>query len=202
MPNWCKNTLTISGDSRKIEILLEAAKKSNSDQREGRYDIGFLYPMPFPLDNVSDSPENTNWYDWRISHWGTKWSPTIQGEQFDHFLEEYKKGNYFETVTESFGSAWSPPTGLIARIAELFPELSFQLSYYETGMCFKVEVYFEKGEMTHQEDSELTWQDQIDMEITELSEVIEWGMASKEEIVAAGYATEKEVDEIIAEMGE
>ena len=35
-----------------------------------------------------------------------------------------------------FDTAWSPPTPVIAKAAERFPALTFDLRYFECGYCF------------------------------------------------------------------
>lgn len=205
MPNWCSNTLTISGKTHDVARFIEAIQLSDDEQGgESRYDLTALYPCPIPQSEINESDSNKmpKWWNWRVNNWGTKWPPIIYGEQFSDFLEHYKKGRMYKEVTEYFQTAWSPPLGLMEKIAEMFPELSFELSYYETGCCFKGERRYEDGEQVYEDDSDLTWQDQLDMDITDLESIIHWEMASKEEIVTAGYATEEEVDEIMAEMEE
>ena len=67
----------------------------------------------------------TNWYDWSIDNWGTKWSPAgdvsvdIQGGDF---------------IRYEFVTAWSPPTGIYEELVVRYPDLSISWLYNEPGM--------------------------------------------------------------------
>jgi hypothetical protein len=67
----------------------------------------------------------TNWYDYCVGEWGTKWDVGNEGGQ------TRKDPN---SVTCSFESAWSPPT----RAYEKLLDLGFEVRayYYEPGMAF------------------------------------------------------------------
>jgi hypothetical protein len=52
----------------------------------------------------------TTWYDWRIDHWGTKWS----AHNFIYYVDEN---------TIIFDSAWSAPIPIIKKLIELFPDV-------------------------------------------------------------------------------
>lgn len=68
----------------------------------------------------------TNWYNWNIKNWGTKW---------DVEIECIEKNDY--ELHYGFDSAWSPPIEGIRKISELFPNLTFFLEYEEGGIGFK-----------------------------------------------------------------
>lgn len=69
----------------------------------------------------------TNWYDWRIATWGTKWNADgTTVEQIDS-----------QTATISFVTAWSPPTNIVLTLSEKFPELKFSMEYDEPGVDFR-----------------------------------------------------------------
>ena len=55
------------------------------------------------------------WYEWRIGHWGTKWN-----------AYDYEDGvDYSEDDHLRFQTAWGAPHPVIARLAELYPDISF-----------------------------------------------------------------------------
>lgn len=67
-----------------------------------------------------------DWYDWCLSHWGTKWGDchTVLNEGSDTHLDFL------------FDSAWSPPIDGLNHISTMFPTLVFILQYEELGMGF------------------------------------------------------------------
>ena len=70
-----------------------------------------------------------SWYDWNISHWGTKWAPDVHEILVD-------VSDDVSSATVSYQTAWGPAEGLILRLSELNPSLSFVESFIEEGMCF------------------------------------------------------------------
>lgn len=86
------------------------------------------------------------WYEWSISHWGTKWNasnvtvgqPEVWGRE--------------STVEICFSTAWSPPLPVIRRASELFPDLRFDLRYFECGMAFNG-IYRCKGGEVERDES-------------------------------------------------
>jgi hypothetical protein len=57
---------------------------------------------------------NTDWYEWRIKNWGTKWNA----------YETNVNKRYKDWV--SFETAWSAPEPIIATLARLYPEAVIQ----------------------------------------------------------------------------
>jgi hypothetical protein len=139
MPNWCSNTIVVSGDDlTKFREFLD----------NGRSFLSKINPTPQPLvDTVSGwsgNPEEQkkieekqaanllqygakDWYDWNIHNWGTKWDVDAEFDDASSTDTE---------IILSFESAWAPPQVAISSLAEKFPELSIRHSYFEEGMCF------------------------------------------------------------------
>lgn len=70
---------------------------------------------------------NQGGYEWCVANWGMKWNfgeVQVEDEADCRFVEY------------GFQTAWSPPIPLVRKMAEMFPELSFQLRYYEGGNAF------------------------------------------------------------------
>jgi hypothetical protein len=86
---------------------------------------------------------NSGGYQWCIDNWGTKW-----GMYDFSSITHYQKSMLVQCFT-----AWSPPTPLIQKLGELFPDLKFTLRYYEGGSGFKG-VYQVKGKKVLQDQSE------------------------------------------------
>ena len=58
-----------------------------------------------------------------IDNWGTKWEADVTGFE----VQDY------DTLEIEFQTAWSPPEGVVRKLREKFPELSFSCFYDEPG---------------------------------------------------------------------
>jgi hypothetical protein len=144
MPNHCDCDLSISGDPAIIDSLLERYKG------EVPLDANKIIPYPkhfaeadrlwseaheqnkngkLPWDEVVKIKDgyNNGGYEWCVMNWGTKWG------MYD-FTDLIRKPR---SVFLSFQSAWSPPYPLIKKMSEHFPDLTFTMKYFESGMQFK-----------------------------------------------------------------
>ena len=151
MPNWCSNSLTLSGPQA---VLQEIA------------DTGFSFTklMPYPkemegIENVYPPPAEEvnkrarlnekygvdNLYDWCVKNWGTKWdvTPSMPLEIEPIMAPE----NLFELIID-FDSAWSPPVGVIKFIYDNYKDrgLSIHMEYFEPACAFLGTVTAENGE--------------------------------------------------------
>lgn len=106
MPNWCMNSVTITGDADTLKAIADAAK-------EGKL-LEYLAPIG-------------EWeYGKAVDTWGTKWD--IDSPNYDLDLSN-------NTLFLSFDSAWAPPTSAYAKACETY-DITIEASYYEPGMCF------------------------------------------------------------------
>jgi hypothetical protein len=152
MPNWCSNTLQISGDKEQLEMFKQKSiSKSAMD-----VDIFLMdgcIPMPEELAICEDiTPEENaqriakygydNWYFWRLENWGSKW------DAHESYIEEDENG-----LTINFDTAWSPAIPYIKQVAKMFPDLIFDLYFMETGEWFAGRV-FVKGEEVEEQYGE------------------------------------------------
>lgn len=135
MPNWCSNTLHISGDKEQLKAfkqksIIKSAKGLDIFVMDG------LISMPEELAIVEDiTPEEKaervakygydNWFDWRFQNWGTR------TDAHDSEIEEDE-----DILTISFETAWSPIIPYIKQVAKLYPDLIFDLYFMETGEWF------------------------------------------------------------------
>jgi hypothetical protein len=132
MPNWCNNTITISGPKAKIKAVWDQA-----NQQDG----GLLSAMSPPPENMFKGSLGQkeqqecleqgipNWYDWQSSNWGTKWDVSTEGL-------EYVEDGETATITGWFDSAWAPPIGAYDTFTAANPDCSVDALYEEGGMDF------------------------------------------------------------------
>ena len=141
MPNWCYNRVTAYGDEDKlkeIEKIFESKTPFND-----------IFPMPdwkntpnengelpvlhqefnkngdlfYETYNFPDGRNDDRWYDWRLQHWDTKW----EASEVELDYEDS------EILRVEFDTAWSPPEGVMEKLREKFPDVSFQCFYDEPG---------------------------------------------------------------------
>lgn len=62
---------------------------------------------------------SVNWYDWRCDNWGTKWNAC------DVYCDWFSDNELFY----EFNTAWSAPYGVFEKIAEDYPDISFDVLY-------------------------------------------------------------------------
>ena len=131
MPNWCNNTISLTGPKEKITAIYNKAKEDNALLQQ-------LKPMPEVLEGTtSPAPKegkvqplvdgHDNWYDWRVENWGTKWDVDMDG------LELSDDGT---TITGWFDSAWAPPIHAYEYFLTDNEDCSISSLYYEGGMDF------------------------------------------------------------------
>jgi len=146
MPNWCDNTVVITHEDDAFIQRIEDAYHADKL-------ISEFYPCPQELQDTTagrvgsdDSYEQKllkfrqelnleyfgakDWYDWQVSHWGTKWDIASDNGNCDR--QE-------KMITLSFCSAYSPPTGFYDTLVEM--GCSVQAYYYEGGCCFCGEYF-------------------------------------------------------------
>lgn len=198
MPNWCFNSLRVSGPAGEVKKFREAVTK------DGEYGPVFtmegIWPTPPALLNES-SPSvyrgdaedveakaewdqhrdsllkeygAADWYDWRVSNWGTKWDAADSEFSSD---EE-------DVLNISYNTAWSPNSGFIRRASELFPELHFRLLYEEGGINFCGVLVCQAGEVLADMEEDLVYMDPDMGYIVEWdSEICKWKVADTGEVI-------------------
>lgn len=112
MPNWCQNEITFTHESKEMLDKLEEAVKQEKV-------LEFLRPMPKELE------EDGGWYNWCISHWGTKWD-------LCHF--EWIQRLDDNSLIVRAESAWSPPI----QAFEYAEKNGWKITaiFFEAGACF------------------------------------------------------------------
>ena len=140
MPNWCNNKMTIKGPHKIIDKI-EKIVKDESNDAPGL--LNYLHPMPKGL-NDTTSPDSsaknpqpyidgyTNWYDWCVNNWGTKWELS---EYYGHGRTTSKTKDE-SSISFIFSSAWSPPINALAHFLEQNENCEGTLLYFEGGCDF------------------------------------------------------------------
>lgn len=155
MPNWCMNTMTVSGDPEKVAEFVEQHKgvalgNEGEPIGEEALDFNAVVPMPEHLKHTkapSDDGSET-WYDWAIKHWDTKWGAC--NAHCDHRKNDKEVIYYFDT-------AWSPPIAWFEKVIEAYPDLDFQLEWEECGMGFAGQLAGTKGIVGGIEEWDIVW---------------------------------------------
>ena len=138
MPNWCSNSITISGSTETIKTLWEDAQDNWRNENYGLLDA--MVPMPEALKGTTSPCEAnedlvakygaSNWYDWAASNWGTKWDISDEG------LEYVDNEDGTSQIVGWFDSAWSPPVEAYNKFLDDMDGASIEATYHEPGMDF------------------------------------------------------------------
>ena len=155
MPNWCDNTISISGNATSIKNLKEFVGRPLRDGDERIeapiYSLANIMPStpdaePF-LGVEFKSSGQEDWYHNNINSWGTKWDVCGNASM------NYTEGDTF--ISYWYDSAWSPPLATTEALSENFPELSIEHKYYESGCDFWGIMTYKGGELVSEEGGEL-----------------------------------------------
>ena len=132
MPNWCSNSIEISGESEKIDRI-----KTILNLREDNDDMFFK-----PLLGQADEK---NWYDENMTNLGTKWDVSVTKE------------NFYEESEDEFGfnceSAWSPPVAGMVNVCKKYG-VSCIISYEEPGGDYYGRTKIDSSGVLEEEDYE------------------------------------------------
>ena len=140
MPNWCENQISITGPNSVIDKIEKIINADDSHENTGL--LNFFHPMPKELEgttspsSASDKPQPKvdgfdNWYDWRVSNWGTKWD--IDPKEGLEFTDN---GDGTAQISGWFESAWAPPIEAYNTFIEDMDGCSLVADYHEPGMDF------------------------------------------------------------------
>lgn len=131
MPNWCNNTVEITHED---PAMIERVRKAFN---EGALLNEFI-PCPAELhehESPIRDPElsqrfmeqygSTDWYNWQVNNWGTKWDIGADGEP----AQDIPGG-----LMLTFDSAWSPPVTAYEKLMDM--GFFIRAYYYEPGMAY------------------------------------------------------------------
>ena len=168
MPNWCNNSLTVTGDKDEVAKFVEENKGgrvgdgtdhlANGEVEE--YELTFEAVLPIPrmpdgqLLGEPQNPEpgvrwtgNDNWHDWCVRNWGTKWDAGT-GTEVDYLPNG---------VLYTFDTAWAPPSAWVQAASEKYPDLTFDIIFEEPGMGFGGREVYAAGDLTDLEEWDSIW---------------------------------------------
>jgi len=124
MPNWCNNTLAISGDERVVQEFRKKARGRNPKYPSSPYKeaienlLSFHQFLPVPEDVLKEEYGKAG-YKWECKNWGVKWGAcNVQ-------LEGSEEGS----VTYLFDTPWGPPLPWMKEVAKQYPGLEFTLEW-------------------------------------------------------------------------
>jgi len=114
MPNWCGNTMTVTGEPDKVNKFIKDFTKE-----------GFACIGDYP--NISDENDD-GWYEWRVENWSTKWNLNKDG------IEILQDNPGIFSVF--FYTAWRDPEEFIKK-ASIKYGVTIEDKFEEPGMgCY------------------------------------------------------------------
>ena len=113
-----KNTQHLPGDQE--DVLLNYVEQEGVDF--STIELGKQY-----FENLLKHGA-TNWYDWRISHWGTKWNA------YD-CVEVDPDAKYLQ-----FNTAWSSVPDILSLLSEQFPDVQITYKWSDEDIGYNVGI--------------------------------------------------------------
>ena len=150
MPNWCDNTVTITGTQEKIAEIRSAVSRyldecyGESDTITGKGFLTYCLPEPdytkVPVKEAYPKEGETNeaairtdsWWDWRVQNWGTKWE--VEAQMIGASLPNGDEDP--QLIRLIFNSAWSPPLEAYTALSKQDGIHCVAALYYEPAMDF------------------------------------------------------------------
>lgn len=130
MPNWVYNRFEITAPAERLKEIKDTLFRSDEQP------ISFEKIVPRPAEHDDD------WYNWNITHWGTKWDAcdaVVQDTVGDSML------------SYQFATAWAPPVNVLEAFVNAHPDVDVDFFYEEEqgwGGSFKVR----KGELVEKDE--------------------------------------------------
>ncbi len=143
MPNWCHNTMDVSGCEDDVARFAEAVRVSEEQP------LSFARLVPPPAGAT---------LGWAIEYWGCKWDARFGGPAnalaYDSSADvEAAFDAHGLTITPTvavfkFDTPWSPPLRFVETASEQFPQLTFVLRFAEVGANVAGETSYVGGVRT------------------------------------------------------
>lgn len=171
MPNWCSNLLRIKGHKNDIPKCIEFMGSKDKDGRTIPIDFNKIDPQPDNLLDahklreiiIQEDPTKSTvdyihtllrddrcWRGWRMNHWGT----TAKLNPYD--CSEFEMNSAGTIAEIRFQTAWSPVSPLIKTLSSKFPDMEFELWFYEGGVGFAGIEFYRGGTLMEENQCEAT----------------------------------------------
>lgn len=180
MPNWCENSLCVKGTKEQLKLFIKKnmgypvryppqfkGDKPESLPRRKYFCFNAMVRTPKRVikigydggkkvsDELMKKARETgedvfpiDGYNWNIANWGTKWDIYHQ-----EITRERITWNGDEQISLCFDTAWNPPFRWFEKVVQAFPELEFEMSYWEPGMYFGGVLIGKNGDASNREFS-------------------------------------------------
>jgi len=165
MPNWVSNSVSIYGNASDIAKVKSQLNQpftmthNNYNVETGQFedqlttysnpvfafwniikptDMDTYYLQKDPNEDKTVLFSGNNWYDWNVRNWGTKWDVAVADN--DKYPETELTDENANNLIYHFNTAWSYPEPAVMKLAEQYPDLTFNLDYEEeTGWGGEIE---------------------------------------------------------------
>ena len=178
MPNYCSNNMIVQGNGKDVKKFIKENFRTNKYNRSEEK-VMYLYELDFEQFDPTPIDEKTgeiidDWYNWRLQHWGCKWSccndqiicleVNVDGEDRRYYdlhrdtdderfseelIDKLDENNNMKLELQCYyDTPWGPPEGIFMQWYEKYKELDIEISlkFYEPGCVFAGEFWFSKDE--------------------------------------------------------
>lgn len=198
MPNWCYNTLEVSGDETSLQKFYEENK---TDEEPLSLNKGIT--LPENVDELSEEefkkllPEDYDisfgerWYNFQCANWGTKWE-----------LGDVTYSDNNGSIMYDFHSAWSPPHNWLKTISKKYLDLSFKMISEEGGNDFWCKLVIEEGQIIEDIEEALSTKNMEElMENYDTNEIVGNFLRITKEMEIEDFYDSSEINDMLLEYG-
>ena len=153
MPNYCYNSLEIEATAQQLldDKWIVQVTNYESDASLYRFNLHKLFPEKYPEEYTEwkfQSDKHKWCWDWEVDntfdmHWDYTWCIKNIGTKW--LFDMYNHSKPDEFFNTSFETAWSPPTWLIQKFAEM-SKLNLELEYEEPSNDFEWTMIWANGD--------------------------------------------------------
>lgn len=141
MPNWCTNSIVITGEAPVIKQIADVINECKDRK-------GLLFEALIGRDfaGTDKEYEEGGWYKHNIERFGTKWDVRIDEENGNGCDASIGDDN----IALNLWTAWSPPSSFCEHLTAKYP-VEIEMMFDESGCDFFGKETFAGGEMKNQE---------------------------------------------------